>query len=724
MKKLNYLLIPLLISSCGINKTNIEPLKPEYTEQTFTPTDKEILFSGMGDDDATQGLLPLGIQSNCGIPYETTGFIYRRYTASEDPVIGKANYISADVDLSGQIKYKMTPYTYKKYNKKLNEFIEITKSPTVYWYFGGEGGGKKGKALDFGLAYSHKDGEKADYLAPYAQMNGDALSTRVDNKAYRIPANQKISMAFYVNQYNQPVLEVTANKIKFFDPSQKDIENNYIDALTNKIRIPLRLKDFIGSGWKNDPQPNRDLGQPLKIVHSMAYDGSGDMMNWLANRDDYFTGSSFSNIKVAKISEWDPSGSPILSNAQYFDNWLSSLNTAVCKSTGYSDKDGVMTLKAPKANMQRFSAPATSKKSTINQVLDWIYTFKVTNDEIYEFDTGAWEILFRKYKEKSIRPQSIIVTPIAKPSSGTIPKPSSGANTSNVSVTLRAECKNIAGTQESIGTISDPTGNTIPTTFPVTVTCIGPQISQPDDLTISESVGQTASGSFSFSNIGETDDMGRIAPLNYTITGSGLTISPSSGTLSKDPTTGTDNLTQTVTVSKTCDAVGNTTYPLTIASTNGQDGAIKKVLHVKVSCVEPTEGFIGYVTAGYNSGENGWYENNTIAQCDASTYASTYATYGGNGEKEVYKKTFSGYEPIIQNNFYRWADCSPEAKQAKNEVENAKNIAIKALESDWLSQTTVKRSSVKFHTSTKHYNDSPNIPYPAEHDIIEVSFTL
>ena len=173
----------------------------------------------------------------------------------------------------------------------------------------------------------------------------------------------------------------------------------------------------------------------------------------------------------------------------------------------------------------------------------------------------------------NITTQSIVVSPKIDPS---VLVAQTAANTLNVTAT----CGDVVENKTFTYAITDPTGNTDPTDYTVTLHCVGPKMTAPtpNPLSISANVGSTATGSFSFGNCpgGTANDC---APLNFTVSGStGLNVSSSVSPLAIGGTA-------TVNVSYPCTING--IFPATATVSSNDPSRLSTDIPVTVKCGGP-----------------------------------------------------------------------------------------------------------------------------------------
>jgi hypothetical protein len=233
----------------------------------------------------------------------------------------------------------------------------------------------------------------------------------------------------------------------------------------------------------------------------------------------------------------------------------------------------------------------------------------------------------------SITAQSIVVNPIVTPSALI-------AQTAANSLDVTATCGDVAENKTFTYTITDPTGNTEPTDYTVTLHCLGPKMTPPtpNPLTLTAPVGGTASGSFSFGNEAEAASSGERAPLSYSVSGStGLSVSPASGTVEGGGTA-------TIAVSYPCTVAGS--FPLTATVKSDDAAKASSEVQVVVNCdsginisVSATVYQIAsggqsqlYYSIGNDTANQGvtWKTNyGTLKTTDGKTYLSTPLTTPG-----------------------------------------------------------------------------------------------
>ncbi len=179
----------------------------------------------------------------------------------------------------------------------------------------------------------------------------------------------------------------------------------------------------------------------------------------------------------------------------------------------------------------------------------------------------------------NLKAQSIVVSPVFTPNNETFTPPDPTAVGMIKTITVSADCGPTPGLQPDFqARVSDSTGNTDPYTFPVSLTCLGPKISAPtpNPVILSAKVGETATGSFGFSNAGEKDDQNRVVPLNFTVAGTtSLKVSPSNGTVQ-------DTTSQNLSVLYPCTTVGNFYESMTITSNDSSNPSI--TIPVGITC--------------------------------------------------------------------------------------------------------------------------------------------
>ncbi|MBZ9712079.1 PA14 domain-containing protein [Deinococcus multiflagellatus] len=180
----------------------------------------------------------------------------------------------------------------------------------------------------------------------------------------------------------------------------------------------------------------------------------------------------------------------------------------------------------------------------------------------------------------------------------------------------------------TVSLVSNASNKPSPYVVPVQVTCIlgNPKLQAPDQLTISAPVGQTASGSFEISNVGDPGSV-----LNYTLTPSGgLSVSPQSGSLQKDEVS-------TTSLSYLCSTVGTNSLDLWVNTQNTSDA---KLIKVSVECKEeapkplrftnPAPLYGGYLLqAPPAAGQIHLTNDNNIAMQVSLNNANYIQAYGG-----------------------------------------------------------------------------------------------
>ena len=180
-----------------------------------------------------------------------------------------------------------------------------------------------------------------------------------------------------------------------------------------------------------------------------------------------------------------------------------------------------------------------------------------------------------------ISAQGITANPSFTPSNGSFTPPA-GAASITIPVVVSATCGGAPTPPTTVSAVvTDPTNNTTSYTFPVTLTCIGPKISDPtpNPLTLSGNVGDTVSGSFSFSNVGEATPDGQRASLTYSVSGSdGLNVAGNTaGRLAGGETA-------TVNVSAKCETPGQKSYTVTVMSDDPDQYRANYTESVSISC--------------------------------------------------------------------------------------------------------------------------------------------
>ena len=167
----------------------------------------------------------------------------------------------------------------------------------------------------------------------------------------------------------------------------------------------------------------------------------------------------------------------------------------------------------------------------------------------------------------------------------------------NNTLTVTGSCGEAVETKVFNYTITDPTGNTDPTTYAVTLHCIGPKMTvAPQPLTLSANVGETASGTFTIQNTSDTASDGSRPSLNYSLT-------PTTVSASADkPSSLAGGDTATVTVKYVCTAAGPFTGTVNVSSSSV--GVAGQTVGVTGECKQPQRVFVGRVSGvwGFISG--------------------------------------------------------------------------------------------------------------------------
>ncbi|WP_148234918.1 hypothetical protein [Deinococcus maricopensis] len=272
----------------------------------------------------------------------------------------------------------------------------------------------------------------------------------------------------------------------------------------------------------------------------------------------------------------------------------------------------------------------------------------------------------------SIQPLSILVNPTANvtPSASTI----QGINNQ---ITVKAQCGSFPDVTPFTFDVVDPTGNTDPTTFTVTLHCYAPHMTDPtpNPLALKGKVGQTAQGAFTFQN--QTDAMpdGTQVPLNFTVSSPTLQASAPTTQLAGGDTA-------TVNVSYLCKEPGTTQHQVALTSDDPQRPSANVDVSVQCEGVPhlsgPTPLSIKRQLQGLESStENITFTNTGTAPLQYSflSYQTPYVTFPQN--TQYASSLLPGESATIQAKFEcPWAlrDEKGQFKLQTNDPENPLSI--------------------------------------------------
>ncbi|WP_221091191.1 PA14 domain-containing protein [Deinococcus aquaedulcis] len=232
----------------------------------------------------------------------------------------------------------------------------------------------------------------------------------------------------------------------------------------------------------------------------------------------------------------------------------------------------------------------------------------------------------------------------------------------------------------------------------IKIECTGaePKLQATDPPPISAPVGQTATGSFEISNVG---DPGTV--LNYTLTPSGgLSVSSTNGALEQGRTS-------SITVSAPCTTVGKANASLLIQS-NDPDKP-QHTIPVAIECL--SENWIGHITFSFNTGYSRAADNYEEGLCEANAYAWYRNDGNPYSQLGMQNLTFRGMEKIIWSDQWWSVNCDQYGHQALNSKDGLYTAKLNELIASWKENNdpSIDDSKVIFR-STPYTIQEPRFP--------------